>query len=70
MMKANHVIVANFYVTNMSFNTIRENEILAKISEFIVLVRIQTGTSPLNLYNYIIIILSMKKNHLIKLYPL
>ena len=35
-MKVNHVIVANFYVTNKSFNTIRENRILAKISEFTV----------------------------------
>ena len=32
----NHVIVANFYVANMSFNTICENKILAKISEFTV----------------------------------
>ena len=29
-------IVAIFYVTNMSFNTIRENKILTKISEFTV----------------------------------
>ena len=33
-MKENHVIVANFYVTNMSYNAIRENKILANISEF------------------------------------
>ena len=33
-MKVNYVIVANFYVANMPFNTIRENEILAKISDF------------------------------------
>ena len=36
LMKVNHVIVANFYVANMSFNTFRENKILAKISKFIV----------------------------------
>ena len=35
-MKVNHVIVANFYVAKMSFNAIRENRILAKISEFTV----------------------------------
>ena len=35
-MKVNHVIVAIFYVANMSFNAIRENKILAKISEFTV----------------------------------
>ena len=35
-MKVNHVIVANFYVANMSFNAIRENKILAKIFEFTV----------------------------------
>ena len=34
LMKVNHVIVANFYVANMSLNAIRENKILAKISEF------------------------------------
>ena len=36
LMKVNHVIVAIFYVANMSFNAIRENKILAKISEFTV----------------------------------
>ena len=35
-MKVNHAIVANFYVANMSFNAIRENKILAKISKFTV----------------------------------
>ena len=35
-MKVNYVIVASFYVANISFNTIRENKILAKISESIV----------------------------------
>ena len=35
-MKVNHVIVANFYVANMSFNAIRENKILAKTFEFTV----------------------------------
>ena len=34
LMKVNHVIVANVHVANMSFNAIRENKILAKISEF------------------------------------
>ena len=34
LMKVNHVIVANFYVANMSFNAICENKILAKISVF------------------------------------
>ena len=33
LMKVNRVIVANFYVANMSFNAIRENKILAEISE-------------------------------------
>ena len=32
----NHALVANFNVANMSFNAIRENKILAKISEFTV----------------------------------
>ena len=36
LMKVNHVIDAIFYVANMSFNDIRENKILAKISEFTV----------------------------------
>ena len=31
-----HTKVTNFYVANMSFNAIRENKILAKISEFTV----------------------------------
>ena len=35
-MKVYHVTVANFYVANMSLNAIRENKILAKISEFTV----------------------------------
>ena len=34
LMKVNHVIAANFYVENMSFNAIRDNKILAKVSEF------------------------------------
>ena len=38
LMKVNQVIVASFYVANMSFNAIRENKILAKISEFTVYV--------------------------------
>ena len=33
-MTVNHVIVANFYIANMCFNTICENKIFAKISEF------------------------------------
>ena len=36
LMKVNHVVVANFYVANMSFHAIREYEILTKISEFTV----------------------------------
>ena len=36
LMKVNLVIVANFLVANMSFNAVRENKILAKISEFTV----------------------------------
>ena len=35
-MKVNHVIVAIFFMSQMSFNSIRENKILVKISEFIV----------------------------------
>ena len=31
-MKVNPIIVANFYVANMSVNAFRENKILAKIS--------------------------------------
>ena len=30
LMKVNHVIVANFYIANMSFNAIHENKFLAK----------------------------------------
>ena len=33
----NHVLVANLRVTNMSFNAIRENKILANFSRFTVL---------------------------------
>ena len=33
----NHALVANFNVANMSFNAIRENKFLAKISEFTVI---------------------------------
>ena len=29
LLKVNHVIVANFYVANISLNAIRENKILA-----------------------------------------
>ena len=36
LMKANHAIVANFYVANMSFNAFLENKILTKISELTV----------------------------------
>ena len=39
-MKVNHVIVAIFYVVNMSVNTIRENKVLAKISEVTVIKRV------------------------------
>ena len=31
-----YIVVANFYVANMSINTIRENKILANISEYTV----------------------------------
>ena len=34
LMKVNNVIIANFYIANVSFSAIRENKILAKISEF------------------------------------
>ena len=34
LIKENHAIVANFRVAKMSFNAIRENKIIAKISEF------------------------------------
>ena len=34
----NHDLVGVLYVTNMCFNAIRENQILAKISEFTVLI--------------------------------
>ena len=37
LMKVNHVKVENVYLANMSLNTIHENKILAKISEFTVL---------------------------------
>ena len=36
LMKVNHVNGLNFYVANISVNTIRENKILTKISEFTV----------------------------------
>ena len=36
-MKVIHVIVENFYVANMSFNTNHENKIYAKISVFTVI---------------------------------
>ena len=36
LMKVNHVIVTNFYIANVSFNAIRENKIVGKISEFTV----------------------------------
>ena len=35
----NHALVANLNVANMSFNTIRENKIFAKNSEFTVVAR-------------------------------
>ena len=37
IIKVNHALVANFKLSNMAFNAIRENKILAKIFEFIVL---------------------------------
>ena len=36
LIQVNHAFVAILTVTNMSFDTIRENKILAKISEFTV----------------------------------
>ena len=36
LIQVNHALIADFNVTNMSFNAIRENKILAKISEFTV----------------------------------
>ena len=45
LMKVNYVIVANFYVTNMSFNAIRENKIISKISEFTVVGHVGLGTT-------------------------
>ena len=44
-MKIYPVIVANFYVTNMFFNAIRENKILEKISKFTVLNKITSNES-------------------------
>ena len=38
------------YVANMSFNTIRENKILAKISEFTVLIQ-PVGVFSLNIHS-------------------
>ena len=35
--KVNHAIVTIFNVANTSFNAVRENKILAKISEFTVI---------------------------------
>ena len=39
LMKVNHDIVANFYFANMSFNAVRKNKILTKISKFTVISR-------------------------------
>ena len=36
-MEVNHALVANFNVANMSFNAIRENKVLAKVSGFTVI---------------------------------
>ena len=36
LIKVNHAIVANFIAANMYLNAVRENIILAKISEFTV----------------------------------
>ena len=41
LMKVYYGIVANVYVTNMSFNAIRDNKILAKISELTVFQSLQ-----------------------------
>ena len=40
LMEVNHVLIVNFNVTNMSFDAIRENEILTKISEFTVVIHL------------------------------
>ena len=37
LMEVNHALVANFNVANMSFDAIRENKVLAKISGLTVL---------------------------------
>ena len=49
-MKVNCVIVANFYGANMSFNAIRENKMLAKISEFTVTFAIDWSLLLINMY--------------------
>ena len=36
LIEVNHALVANFIVTNISYNAVRGNKILAKISEFTV----------------------------------
>ena len=37
----NHALVANFYITSMSFNDIRENKMLTKFSEFTTFVKVK-----------------------------
>ena len=44
LMYVNHALVANFNAANMSFNAIRENKTLAKISKFTVTVNFLNTT--------------------------
>ena len=53
-MKVNHVIVAIFNFANMSFKAIRENKILAKISEFTVSDGMSIASSVVLQYFYIL----------------
>ena len=52
-MKVNHVIVAIFSFANMSFKAIRENKILAKISEFTVSDGMSIASSVVLQYFYL-----------------
>ena len=48
----NHALVANLNVTNMSFNTIRENKILAKITQFTVGLLVSLGLLGLHTIHF------------------
>ena len=52
-MKVNHVIVAIFNFANMSFKAIRDNKILAKISEFTVSDGMSIASSVVLQYFYL-----------------